>query len=58
MATETLRAAYYRRRVVDAELDELLTGAGAVSPEGAKGVGKSATAAERVDAEFRLESPD
>ena len=57
VANETLRAAQYRRRVVDAELDELLTGAGAISLEGAKGVGKSATAAERVDAEFRLESP-
>ncbi len=57
MAIETLRAASYRRRVVDFELDELLVGAGAVSLEGAKGVGKSATAAERVDAEFRLESP-
>ncbi len=57
MAIETLRAAAYRRRVVDSELDELLPGAGAVSIEGAKGVGKSATAAERVDAEFRLESP-
>jgi len=31
--------------VVDAELDELLSGAAAVSLEGAKGVGKSATAA-------------
>ena len=57
MTVETLRADSYRRRVVDFELDELLTAAGAVSLEGAKGVGKSATAAERVDAEFRLESP-
>jgi uncharacterized protein len=57
MTNETLRAARYRQRVVDAELDELLTGAGAVSLEGAKGVGKSATAAERVDSEFRLKSP-
>ena len=52
----SLKAANYRRRVVDTELDELLSGAPAVSLEGAKGVGKSATAAERVDAEFRLES--
>lgn len=57
MTSETLRAARYRRRVVDAELDELLAGVGAIALEGAKGVGKSATAAERVDAEFRLESP-
>lgn len=53
----SLRAVDYRRRVIDAELDELLAGAAAVALEGAKGVGKSATAAERVDAEFRLESP-
>jgi predicted AAA+ superfamily ATPase len=54
---DSLRAVEYRRRVVDSELDELLVGAAAVSLEGAKGVGKSATAAERVEAEFRLESP-
>lgn len=54
---ETLRATGYRRRVLDDELDELLAGAAALSIEGAKGVGKSATAAERVDTEFRLESP-
>ena len=53
---DSLRAVNYQWRVVDAELDELLSGAAAVSLEGAKGVGKSATAAERVDAEFRLES--
>lgn len=53
----SLRAADYRRRVVDDELDELLAGAAAISLEGAKGVGKSATAAERVDAELALESP-
>jgi hypothetical protein len=53
----SLRAIGYQRRVVDGELDELLPGAAAVALEGAKGVGKSATAAERVEAEFRLESP-
>ncbi len=51
----SLRAENYRRRVIDSELDELLTGAPALSLEGAKGVGKSATAAERADAEYRLE---
>ena len=56
MATP-LRAADYRRRVLDAELDELVIGAAAISLEGAKGVGKSATAAERTDTEFRLELP-
>lgn len=54
--SESLRATDYRTRVIDIELDELLAGAAAISIEGAKGVGKSATAAERVDAEFRLES--
>ena len=54
--SESLRAPHYRTRVIDAELDELLLGAAAISIEGAKGVGKSATAAERVDVEFRLES--
>ena len=54
--SDTLRARHYQRRVVDAELDTLLEGAAAIALEGAKGVGKSATAAERVQAEFRLES--
>ncbi len=55
--SDSLRAPKYRRRVIDLELDELLVGVAALSLEGAKGVGKSATAAERVDAEYRLESP-
>ena len=38
---------------IDAELDELLAGTAVISLEEAKGVGKNATAAERVDAEFR-----
>lgn len=53
----SLRASPYHRRVVDQELDVLLAGAAAVSIEGAKGVGKSATAAERADVEFNLEDP-
>lgn len=53
----SLRADPYHRRVIDDELDQLLGDAAAVSIEGAKGVGKSATAAERVEAEFRLEDP-
>jgi hypothetical protein len=55
---DTLRAVNYQRRVVDTELDESLAGESVVALEGAKGVGKGATAAERVDAEFRLESPN
>lgn len=53
----TLRADRYQRRVIDEELDELLGDVAAVSLEGAKGVGKSATAAERVELELRLEDP-
>jgi predicted AAA+ superfamily ATPase len=48
----------YRRRIVDDELDALLAGgASAIALEGAKAVGKTATAAERVDIEYRLEDP-
>ena len=54
---DSLSASNYHRRVLDDELDELCVGVAAVSLEGAKGVGKSATGAERVDVEFRLESP-
>ena len=54
----TLRAANYRRRVVDDELDQLIEGgACALSIDGAKGIGKSATAAERVATVFALEDP-
>lgn len=55
---ETLRALGYQRRVVDAELDELLRdGAAAIAVEGAKAVGKTATAAERATTVFALEDP-
>lgn len=47
----------YRRRVVDAELDELLAGLPAISLEGPKGVGKTATALRRVRTEHRLDDP-
>ena len=47
--TGTVRALTgYERRVVDDELDELLVGLSAVSLEGPKGVGKTATAENRV----------
>jgi uncharacterized protein len=53
-----VRATNYQRRVVDDELDALISrGAAAVALEGANGVGKSATAAERVDQVFLLEDP-
>ena len=57
--TSNVRAVTYRRRVVDTELDDLVEGGlAAISIEGAKAVGKSATAAERADAVFLLEQPD
>jgi predicted AAA+ superfamily ATPase len=47
----------YVRRVLDDELDELLTGLSAVSLEGPKGVGKTATAAARAETTYRLDVP-
>jgi predicted AAA+ superfamily ATPase len=47
----------YLRRVVDAELDELLVGLPAISLEGPKGVGKTATATRRSGTEHRLDEP-
>lgn len=53
-----IRASNYRRRIVDTELDELIAGgAAAIAIDGAKAVGKSATALERVDTAFLLEEP-
>ncbi|MEZ5264704.1 MAG: DUF4143 domain-containing protein [Acidimicrobiales bacterium] len=52
------RAANYQRRTVDDELDELIAaGAAAIAIEGAKAVGKSATALERIETAFLLEDP-
>ncbi|MDR3069579.1 MAG: DUF4143 domain-containing protein, partial [Propionibacteriaceae bacterium] len=45
----------YSPRVVDAELDRLLAGLPAVAVDGAKGVGKTATAARRITDEIRLD---
>ncbi len=47
----------YSPRIVDTELDELLAGLPAVALEGAKGVGKTATAAHRVTTVVRLDEP-
>lgn len=47
----------YLRRIVDDELDELLPGIGAVAIEGAKAVGKTATAARRAATIHRLDVP-
>jgi uncharacterized protein len=46
----------YEDRVVDRELDELLLGVPAIALEGAKGVGKTATALRRSSTAFRLET--
>lgn len=47
----------YRRRIVDDLLDELFPHLGAIALEGAKGVGKTATAAERAVTVFSLDLP-
>jgi predicted AAA+ superfamily ATPase len=47
----------YRPRVVDDELDELLSGLAAVSLDGPKGVGKTATAERRAATTFALDDP-
>ncbi len=45
----------YRRRIIDDELDELLSGLAAVAIEGPKAVGKTATALQRVRTVHRLD---
>ncbi|HXC25079.1 MAG TPA: hypothetical protein VNU46_04125, partial [Gemmatimonadaceae bacterium] len=45
----------YTPRVVDEELDELLTTLPAIALEGPKGVGKTATAERRAATVFRLD---
>jgi predicted AAA+ superfamily ATPase len=47
----------YVERVVDAELDELLSGLPAVTLDGPKGVGKTATAARRARTIYALDNP-
>lgn len=48
----------YLKRVVDAELDELLAGLPALSIEGPKGVGKTVTAQRRARSTFALDDAD
>ncbi|MBM3266289.1 MAG: ATP-binding protein [Candidatus Sericytochromatia bacterium] len=48
----------YIRRVVDGELDDLLPSLAAVAIEGAKAVGKTATAAERARTVYRLDQDE
>jgi len=47
----------YRPRIVDAELDELLTGLSAISIEGPKAVGKTETAQRRAATTHRVDDP-
>lgn len=48
----------YRRRVLDDELDELAGSLGAIALEGAKAVGKTATAAQRATTIQQLDDPE
>lgn len=45
----------YKSRVIDGELDELMAGAAAIAIEGAKGVGKTATAERRATTTLLLD---
>jgi uncharacterized protein len=47
----------YRHRIIDTELDALMTGLPAIALEGPKGVGKTATAARRARTVYRLDLP-
>ncbi|MDQ3631370.1 MAG: DUF4143 domain-containing protein [Actinomycetota bacterium] len=47
----------YRRRILDSELDELMPGLSAIAIEGAKGVGKTATASQRAATVHALDDP-
>lgn len=47
----------YRRRIVDDELDELTAGLPAILIEGAKGVGKTATASSRAGTVYAFDNP-
>src|SRR5918992_3109227 len=47
----------YQRRIVDDELDELITQLSAIALEGPKGVGKTRTALQRAKTVHRLDDP-
>jgi predicted AAA+ superfamily ATPase len=51
-------ASGYRRRVVDGELDELIGALPAIAIEGAKAVGKTATASQRAATIRQFDDPD
>jgi predicted AAA+ superfamily ATPase len=54
----SLASSRYRRRVVDDELDALLGNLAAISIEGAKAVGKTATASQRARTVYELDEPN
>ncbi|NLC98259.1 MAG: AAA family ATPase, partial [Actinomycetales bacterium] len=47
----------YQRRIIDGSLDELFPHVAAIAIEGAKGVGKTATASERVNTVVEFDDP-
>lgn len=47
----------YARRIIDDELDELLTGLAAIAIDGPKGVGKTASASRRARTIYQLDDP-
>lgn len=47
----------YRRRLIDDELDELMASLPAIALEGAKGVGKTATATQRASSIYQFDDP-
>ena len=47
----------YAPRIIDRELDELLAGLPAIAIDGAKGVGKTATARQRANTTYPLDDP-
>jgi hypothetical protein len=48
----------YTKRVIDTELDELVPHLAAISIDGPKGVGKTATGRRRSASEFRMDDPE
>ncbi|MGH2700045.1 MAG: ATP-binding protein [Actinomycetota bacterium] len=53
----TLTPGQYRRRILDDELDSLLKALPAIAIEGAKAVGKTATASQRARIVYQLDDP-
>lgn len=58
MDAAALKPSVYTRRVVDGELDDLFGSLAALAVEGAKAVGKTATAAERARTVYQLDDDE